>query len=217
MGPPADAATVTATQKEQSPEDEEDAVPYLQLRTTCPLAVHIVTSSVNWFNGSRERAAALADILLPDRKGISLRLIDHLVVQYSRVHVVPVTTGAEGGIPVDLWHDYRRKLSCTGKRYFDVFKRKNSVTATLLGTEIVTTIGQIVFLAWYQMRGLPKYMAVHEKEVRKHMQQAERMAKAASRNCKANSIQKKARAPSRSDMVKPAPQQHTGAFVLTFA
>lgn len=59
---------------------------------------------------------------------------------------------------------------CTGKKFFDVFKRKNAIKARLFGQEIDTTVGQLVFLCWYNKRGLAKYMKKHETEVRAHMQ-----------------------------------------------
>lgn len=148
--------------------------PYLIITSELnPFTSHLIAPNVRWFNEDKSRAEELANMLLPNRQGTSLRLADHLVVQYSRDHNIMIRSDCSD-VPTELWSDYRRILACTGKRFFDVFKRKNAINARLMGTDIVTTVGQIVFLCWYQKRGLPQYMAEHEKEVRYHMQNIER-------------------------------------------
>jgi hypothetical protein len=224
---------------------EEKAAP-LHLAISTPLSDHVqhmLRQSVIWFNAQRSRAEQLADILLPGRGGTSLRLIDHLVVQFSRDNTVLVSTEeSSDDVPLDLWHDYRRTLNGTGKRYFDIFKRKHSIRAVLLGKEIDTTVGQLIFLSWYAQRGLNEYMHEHEKEIRQHMQRCEKRShhapKKAGLGRKKNksteavsdatpvaaaavavlppkkSAPRKFRAPSRTDCVKPMANRYTGSYKM---
>jgi hypothetical protein len=202
-------------------------------------AAQLIGPNVRWFNQDIARAEELANMLLPDRQGTSLRLADHLVVQYSREHVIMIQGEEEGGVPTELWLDYRRILACTGKRFFDVFKRKNAINARLLGVDVKTTVGQIVFLCWYQKRGLHLYMAEHEGDVRNHMQNVEKGGKEAAvvtnaagnnqtrRNVGNSSSssstapqhvgkKRKSRAPSRSDSVKPVTRMYEGSITMTY-
>jgi len=171
-------------------------------------AKHLVEPNLNWFNDDKQRAEELGNMLLPGRQGTSLRLADHLVVQYSREHVIMLQNA--GSVPTELWLDYRRVLAGTGKKYFDVFKRKNAIKARLFGQEIDTTVGQIVFLCWYSKRGLTEYMKKHEQEVRSHMQQNEKKSRKTAKKTK----KRKSRAPSRSECVKPMTKKFIGTFKM---
>lgn len=180
--------------------------PYLVVTSELnAFASQLVGPNVQWFNEKRERAEELANMLLPDRCGTSLRLSDHLVVQYSREHHIAVT-GDHHDVPTELWLDYRRILASTGKKYFDVFKRKNAIRAKLLGVEINTTVGQLTFLCWYQKRGLHNYMKEHEAEVREHMQRNERSSSATSD--KVNDMEKS----DRSDSAMTIPTREKPVF-----
>ena len=179
-------------------------------------AEHLIKPNVDWFNEKKERSEELANMLLPDRQGTSLRLADHLVVQYSRENAIMIK-GKESNVPTELWLDYRRVLACTGKKYFDVFKRKNAINARLMGVDIKTTVGQIVFLCWYQKNNLPEFMMENEAKVRRHMQIQEK--KGGKRKVIKNSDpgkKKKLRAPSRSDAVKPVSRLYEGPFLMSY-
>jgi hypothetical protein len=180
-----------------------------------PYAEHLIRPNVNWFNEDKNRAEELADMLLPDRQGTSLRLADHLVVQYSRENVIMIRSD-DSQVPSELWLDYRRVLACTGKKFFDVFKRKHSISARLLGVDIQTTVGQIVFLCWYQKRGLTQYMSQNEERVRTHMQAQETASKTLRNPKDVSCNKKKARAPSRAEAVKPVSRVYKGSFKMDY-
>lgn len=228
--------------QESAPEPASTQEPFLVITSELNAFAHqLITPNVRWFNEDRARAEELADMLLPTRSGISLRLSDHLVVQYSREHVIMVK-GDHGGVPTELWLDYRRILGSTGKKFFDVFKRKNAISARLLGTEIQTTVGQITFLCWYQKRGLHEYMKRNEGKVREHMQRVERGASPSASNVTKKGApvepaftrlnpafkrvsdaapddrrkRRKSRAPSRSDSVKPEARVFRGAVEMSY-
>jgi hypothetical protein len=195
----------------------EKTPPFLEITSKLgSFAEHLLKPNIDWFNENLERAEELANMLLPNRQGVSLRLADHLVVQYSREHVI-MLQGKDSSVPTELWLDYRRVLSCTGKKFFDVFKRRNSIDATLLGVDIKTTVGQIVFLCWYQKNELPAFMEKNESKVRQHMQEQEK--KGGKRKILKNSDpgkKKKMRAPSRSDAVKPVTRVFNGPITMTY-
>ena len=187
---------------------------YLQIISDLDIfAEHKIRKSLEYFNASETRAQELADMLLPNRKGVSLRLADHLVVQYSRDKDIMIPDINSDGPPIQLWHDYRRTLVVETKKFFDVFKRKNSIKAILLDETIDTTVGQIVFLCWYCERNLVEYMTFHEIEVRKHMQQIEQKSR---KRVKTDSVKiRKKRAASRSESVKPTSNQYFGNFKMS--
>ena len=184
------------------------------LKVTSDLDVfsqYMIAKSLNYFNGDKEKAEELAEMLLPSRKGVSLRLADHLVVQYSRDNDLMIPN-PRGGPPIQLWNSYRRTLVVNTKKYFDVFKRKNIIKAVLLDEEIESTVGQIVFLAWYSEKGLVDFMNEHQLDVRKHMQSNEQKTR---KRIKSETVKmRKPRAPSRSESVKPKSHQFTGEFMI---
>ena len=102
----------------------------------------MVGPALEWFNAEPRRAQLLGDVLLPDGRGPSLRLVDHLVVQYAREKDVMVQH--QGGVPVHLWTHYRRTLGSFGKRHFDVFKRRYHVQLRIGDKEVDATLGQLV-------------------------------------------------------------------------
>jgi hypothetical protein len=173
-------------------------------------AKHLVEPNIDWFNADKSRVEDLADMLLPHRNGVSLRLADHLVVQYAREHVIMVDSEIDNSVPpCDLWLDYRRTLSGTGKKYFDVFKRKNAIRIKVFDTTIETTIGQIVFLSWYGKRNLHGYMREHETAIRQHMKHIEKTSRDNLKNGK-----RKTRSASKSNFVKPGSRVASGSFKM---
>jgi hypothetical protein len=121
---------------------------------TSPLTqfhARLLTSRLDWFNADVARAHLLREFLTPLRSGApSLRLVDHLVVQYAREQTIAVP--GEAGVPIDLWSFYRRMLSSIGKKYFDVFKRRYPLDLCIDGVDVVATIGQVIF---FQVRSKP--------------------------------------------------------------
>jgi hypothetical protein len=85
--------------------------------------MQLIRPRIDWFNDKKERAQALLDSLVPAKGDApSLRLIDHLVVQYARENSIMIQGDSDTDVPFDLWSSYRRKLSSIGKKFFDVFK-----------------------------------------------------------------------------------------------
>jgi hypothetical protein len=200
---------------------DEDTRPLQVLSEVGTFASRLLAPDLAWFNASPDRVTELERMLLPKKGGTSLRLADHLVVQYSREHTVWVRKA--GNVPAQLWLDYRQRLESTGKRYFDVFKRKNAIRIKIFGKEVESTVGQITFLAWYFYRELHVYMAENEDAIRRHMQRGEKRAASDKRKTARAATEegggpkkKKCRAPSRADAVKPHAWSFTGSFILKY-
>jgi hypothetical protein len=172
----------------------------------------LIAPRLLWFNENRERAELLRGSLTPSKSSFpSLRLVDHLVVQYAR-HIQIMVTG-EAGVGVDLWNFYRRMLSAMGKKHFDIFRRKHPVKLRILGEPIQATIGQITFLQWYFRCGLHEYMKEHEAEIKQHMKASELALKLRKQE---DTHSKKTRTASRPDLVKPLALLQTGNFSMNF-
>lgn len=172
-----------------------------------PFHSQLIAPRISWYNEDVTRSQHLLESLVPTR--VSLRLIDHLVVQFARE--TPIMIKGDGDVPFDLWSDYRRMLASIGKRFFDVFKRKYHVTLDIMGQRVEATLGQIIFMSWYIQHDLPAYMRDHIEEVRAHMRRME-----ANFKDKKNNMCKGARAPSRTNIVKPIPLCFDGKFELDF-
>lgn len=191
----------------QQPQQPQEQGPHLFVLDPLPaLSRRTVEGSIDYFNGDAARASELRAVLNPGKKDVSLRLIDHLVVQYSRHHTIMISTDTSD-VPVELWMDYRRALSNYGKRTFDIFKRKQCIRARLCGEEISTTAGQIVFMHWFLKRGLYRFLLDNLQSVRRHMQVCER----------GGAKKRKIRSPSKLEFVKPQAKMFYGTFKMTYA
>lgn len=135
----------------------------------------MLNKTLKYFNENRQRSEDLASVLTRKNK-ISLRIADHLVVQYSRDNDILVAN-EYGGPPCSLWSVYRRLSNTSTKKYFDIFKRKDVIRARLFDDEFVTTVGQLQFMAWFSKQNLIEYMNENEQEIRTHMKKTEAIAK----------------------------------------
>lgn len=170
----------------------------------------IMSPRVKWFNQKPERAQDLLKSLTPTKSSAPpLRIVDHMVSKYSREHSIMIP--GENDVPIDMWTSYRRMLSNVGKDYFDVFKRKHAVLLDVCGTEIKTTIGQVVFFQWYHKLSLNGVLMENFEAIKEHMKETEAELKA-----RRKSSIKKNRTRSRPDVVKPMSVIHSGHFTLSF-
>lgn len=164
-----------------------------------------VVPRVKWLNQSHERAVAFAEVLGSKRP--SLRIVDHLIVQYARDNTILVA--GESGVPADLWSWYRRLLHANGKKYFDVFKRTNLLHIKVFDQDIEATIGQVLFFQWFIECDLPTYLKTNFDLIKTHMKDMEMKTTT-------NENKKKSRAASRPECVKPIPISYIGKFEMSF-
>lgn len=127
----------------------------------------ILAPHLAWFNADQDRARLLLSVLTGDTP---LRLIDHMVVQYSRTREILVTCNKT---PVELWTLYRRLLKSNKKVFFDCYKRCNLVRIKVCGTTVDAAVSQVVFFQWYFSSDLHLYMQQYREEIRAHMKECE--------------------------------------------
>ena len=70
-----------------------------------------------------QRVQSLLDSLLTAKgEAPSLRLTDHLVLQYARERSINIQW--DSNVRKGLWSDYRRMLTSIGMDFFDFFKKR---------------------------------------------------------------------------------------------
>jgi hypothetical protein len=99
---------------------------------------------------------------------ISLRLLDHFCVSYSKSKPVVYTLDNEGKY-FDAYSSYKNQLLQFGKRKFDPFKRNSRMIWTYNGKEYITTNAQLCFLKWCICCKVLEYVEKHKDEINEDM------------------------------------------------
>lgn len=130
----------------------------------------LLDSVLEWYNDDSTRVEAFLSIV-KRKNGMSLRVIDWLVTNYSKTHTVLLETDQ---VPRDLSRDYQKNLSAYNKRNMDPFARKHKITVTVMGKESrSSTVGQLNFFRWFLKNNVHKYLQENKSEVEDHMKAAE--------------------------------------------
>lgn len=98
---------------------------------------------------------------------ISLRVLDWLVINYSRTH--ETTLFSKSGGLVQIYWDYREKLKHWKRCLFDAFRRGTRVYFDYAGHSYSTTPAQLNFLHWCITKGILEYAYKNIKVIEKHM------------------------------------------------
>ncbi|CAM9255863.1 unnamed protein product [Sphacelaria rigidula] len=134
----------------------------------------LLDSVLEWYNEDMVRVEAFLSIV-KRKNGMSLRVIDWLVTNYSKTKSVVLETG---GVPRDLNRDYQKNLSAYNKRNMDPFARKNKISITILGKEVrSSTVGQLNFFRWFLKNGVNFFLEENKGVVEDHMKAAESTSK----------------------------------------
>lgn len=109
------------------------------------------------------------------KNGMSLRVIDWLVTNYSKVH--SITIGIDG-IPRDLNRDYQKNLNAYNKKNLDPFARRNKIILVIKhpdGSEErrSSTVGQLNFFRWFCKNNLDVYLNREKRNIDEHMRSSE--------------------------------------------
>lgn len=124
--------------------------------------VHCCTS---WFSQDAKRCSNLLQII-QRKMGYSLRVIDWMVTNYCKRF--PVTIVYNGN-PTDVHNDYERHLAVFNKRFYDPFARREKIKIKVLGTELLTTVGQLNFFKWFIDRSLYDTVRLHLRSIETDM------------------------------------------------
>lgn len=134
----------------------------------------LLASVLEWYNQDPERVESFLAIV-KRKNGMSLRVIDWLVTNYSKTMCVTLETD---GVPRDLNRDYQKNLSAYNKRNLDPFARKNKISITILGKETRnSTVGQLNFFRWFLKNGINVFLQQNKVLVEDHMKAAETRSK----------------------------------------
>ena len=134
----------------------------------------LLDSVLEWYNEDLARVEAFLAIV-KRKNGMSLRVIDWLVTNYSKTRCVVLETD---GVPRDLNRDYQKNLSAYNKRNMDPFARKNKISIMVNGKESRnSTVGQLNFFRWFIKNGIGSFLQKNKVLVEDHMKAAESRSK----------------------------------------
>ena len=148
----------------------------------------LLDSVLEWYNEEHERVDNFLAIV-KRKNGMSLRVIDWLVTNFSKTNSVILE---KGGIPRDLNRDYQKNLSAYNKRNMDPFARRNKIIIMIYGKESRTsTVGQLNFFRWFLKNDIIGFLRENKGVVENHMKDAESKIKGKNRRAnKSNSKSK---------------------------
>ena len=131
----------------------------------------LLESVLEWFNDNPHHLEVFLTIV-KRKDGLSLRVIDWLVTNYSKTHSITINTH---GIPRDLYRDYHKNLSSLNKCNFDPFCRRQKIQVVLFGKEQrSTTIGQMTFFRWFLKNNVITFLKKNKKLVEMHMKNSDK-------------------------------------------
>ena len=93
----------------------------------------LLHSVLGWFNEDKDRVQQFSDIV-KHKNGLSLRIIDWLITNFSKNISVSIQTDLET-LPIDLYRDYHKNLSAHNKKNFDPFARRRRICIVIFGNE----------------------------------------------------------------------------------
>ena len=138
----------------------------------------LLRSVLQWYNNNSSRVENFLQIV-ERNNGLSLRVIDWLVTNYSKTTSVTIEND---GIPRDLYRDYQKYLSAYNKRNMDPFARRKKISIIVFGKKSRrSTVGQLNFFRWFLKNNLVDYLRVNRKVVEGHMKDAEQRSKGGKR------------------------------------
>lgn len=126
----------------------------------------LLQSVLKWYNEHPPRVSEFVRIV-ERNNGLSLRVIDWLVTNYSRTTPVIIE---KDGLPKDLYRDYQKYLSAYNKKNMDPFARRRRISITVFGTKArKSTVGQLNFFRWFLTNDLEIFLRQNRQEVEEHM------------------------------------------------
>jgi hypothetical protein len=124
------------------------------------------------------------DAILPivnGESGISLRLIDYFITNYSKRYnvLIPHTTSSGHVVHFNVFVSYRAQLRAYSKQAFDCFRRRDRVLFCYDrgGKSIETTIGQLNVFRWLITNGILRYIEDHLEDINKDMMSGQKQSK----------------------------------------
>lgn len=115
--------------------------------------------------------------IITSDSGISLRLIDWFVTNYSKKHNTIITyKDGNNIIHFDVYRSYRSQLKAYSKQLFDPFRRRDRIafvyekdSNTNEVKSVETTIGQLNFFRWVLQNGILEHIASARERIESDM------------------------------------------------
>lgn len=102
-------------------------------------------------------------------KGLRLRVLDWLATNWSKKHNEVVYSEDDSTPAINVNDDYNSMLKFYGRRFFDVFRRRERLYFVHNGETFETTVAQLNFMHWLDKTHLLKYAAKNWKAIAKDM------------------------------------------------
>lgn len=171
----------------------------------------LLESIIDWYNDNPEHIEKYMEIV-KRKNGMSLRVIDWLVTNYSKEKSISIETNADC-LPRDLNRDYQKNLTAYNKKNLDPFARKNKINVKVShkdqNEEIrSTTVGQLNFFRWFCRNNLDVYISKEKTKIDAHMKESE--------NCKKHDKKKFKNSKKTFRPKHTTSKSYTGTFVMNF-
>lgn len=134
----------------------------------------VLLESLRKFYSEGDHLAVLSHVLDNDT-GISLRILDWLVTNYSKKRniVYYVDNADSQSVTFNMFLEYKSQLKAYSKRFFDPFcRRERLLFRDDKGREFYTTLGQLNFFRWAIVNGVVQYGLQHAAEIEDDMMQS---------------------------------------------
>lgn len=118
---------------------------------------------VRFYENNPKVLDKLRAILRGKVPGVSLRMLDCLVTNYSKAKNVIITR--PDGTSVHVYQQYKAHLRGYSKKKFDPFARRGRVVVQFSTGAIETTIAQLSFFRWAISTGVVDYASDHSADL----------------------------------------------------
>ena len=166
----------------------------------------LLESILEYYNDNHEHIIKFLGVV-KRKNGMSLRVIDWLVTNYSKEHSITISI-QDGHLPRDLNRDYQKNLNAYNKRALDPFSRRNKINVKVSheNNDVehrATSIGQLNFFRWFFRNSVDVYLSKEKRKIELHMKKSEYENK--------NSKKK-----SKKKHIFNCPRSYVGSFTMDF-
>ena len=127
----------------------------------------LLDSLKKYYESDPQRLQSLRQVLR-NESGISLRILDWLVTNYSKKHNICYVLPS--GVPFNMFLAYKAQLKAYSKQLFDPFARRQRLEIPDGdGGALHTTCGQLNFFRWALGYGVVEYGIAHSRDIEQDM------------------------------------------------
>jgi len=150
------------------------------------MRVRLAGSVSEWYKDNPNHLGTVLDIVRREKSGISLRILEHFVTNYTQRHRVLLPNPKKSGELMDVFWAYKEALKCFHKTLFDPFCRStirghsqhetiNIADRVVDGLYRKNTGGklpslrQLNFFRWAIAMGVLDYVSIHLEDINEDM------------------------------------------------